>query len=136
MPKPKAVANRMYRELMDFKEFVPIIRSLCNEGLQDRHIDLIFMEMKINKNHYKKLEEMSITDLKGFGVVDYREKLDEISDCASKEFANKNTMAKMKEEWEELSFDCKMLPGKDSYILNGEAVEAIQTALDDHIIKT
>jgi dynein heavy chain len=136
MPKPKAVANRMYRDLMEFKDFVPIIRSLCNEGLQERHIDLIFMEMKINKNHYKKLEDMSITDLKGFGVDGFRDKLDEISDQASKEFANKNSMYKMKEEWEALSFDCKMLPGKESFILNGEAVEAIQTALDDHIIKT
>jgi len=44
-------------------------------------------------------------------------------------------MAKMKEEWEPLEFKCKMLPGKESFILNGEDVEAIQTALDDHIIK-
>lgn len=44
-------------------------------------------------------------------------------------------MHKMKEEWGTLSFDCKMLPGKESFILNGEAVELIQAALDDHIIK-
>lgn len=69
-------------------------------------------------------------------MADYKDKLDEISDQASKEFANKNTMNNMKKEWEALSFDCKMLPGKESYILNGEAVELIQTALDDHIIKT
>lgn len=45
MPKPMHVAKRMQKELMDFKEFVPIIRALCNEGLQQRHIDNIFMEL-------------------------------------------------------------------------------------------
>jgi hypothetical protein len=60
-----------------------------------------------------------------YQVVDFKDDLEEISDTASKEFANKSTMGKMKAEWEELSFDCKMLPGKESYILNGEAVEAI-----------
>lgn len=68
-------------------------------------------------------------------MQNFKETLEEISDRASKEFTNKNIMKKMKEEWQELSFDCKMLPGKESFILNGEAVELIQTALDDHIIK-
>jgi dynein heavy chain len=85
-------------------------------------------------NEYK-LENMSIQDLRKFDVQNYKDALEEISDRASKEFSNKTIMQKMKEEWQGLSFDCKMLPGKESYILNGEAVELIQTALDDHIIK-
>jgi dynein heavy chain len=46
------------------------------------------------------------------------------------------TMAKMKEEWDPLAFTCKAVPDKESYILEGEAIEAIQAVLDDHIIKT
>lgn len=76
-----------------------------------------------------------MNDLKSFDVRNFKDFLEETSDRASKEFTNKNIMLKMKEEWKELSFDCKLLPGKDSFILNGEAVELIQTALDDHIIK-
>lgn len=45
-------------------------------------------------------------------------------------------MKKMKSEWEPLMFETAMPDGKDAYILTGEAVEAIQTVLDDHIIKT
>jgi len=129
-----AMAKKMNKELMEFKDSVPLIRALCNPGLQDRHINLIFMEMNIPKDVYK-LEDMSISDLKKFDVYKFKGELDDISDRASKEFTNKNVMAKMKEEWELLSFDCKMLPGKESFILNGEAVELIQAALDDHIIK-
>ena len=47
----------------------------------------------------------------------------------------------MKEEWAPLEFTCNKCEGKDwkgapQYIISGEAVEAIQTALDDHVIKT
>jgi len=42
----------------------------------------------------------------------------------------------MQEAWEPLKFLCKEVPGKSSKILQGDAVEEIQTILDDHIIKT
>jgi dynein heavy chain len=42
----------------------------------------------------------------------------------------------MQEEWKPLNFGCITVEGKDSYILNGEDIELIQTVLDDHIIKT
>jgi len=45
-------------------------------------------------------------------------------------------MTKMKDEWQPLEFSCVSVPGKDSYILSGEALEILETVLDDHIIKT
>ena len=69
-------------------------------------------------------------------IQNYVEVLEEISDKASKEWSNEKTMKKMTEEWEPLEFTAVECPGKDSYILAGDAVEAIQAALDDHIIKT
>jgi len=62
--------------------------------------------------------------------------LEDVSETASKQFSNENTMKKMKEEWKPLEFTCTIPTGKDNLILSGEAVEAIQTVLDDHIIKT
>jgi dynein heavy chain len=44
-------------------------------------------------------------------------------------------MAKMTDDWRPLEFTAIECPGKDSYILAGEAVELIQAALDDHVIK-
>lgn len=66
----------------------------------------------------------------------FKDALEEISDRATKEWNNEKTMKKMKEEWEPLEFTCKEVAGKDSKILSGDAVELIQTTLDDHIIKT
>lgn len=43
-------------------------------------------------------------------------------------------MKGMKDDWMSVNYTCKKW--KDSYILEGEAVEEIQTFLDDHIVKT
>lgn len=40
----------------------------------------------------------------------------------------------MKAEWAPAEFGCKVY--KDTYILEGEAIDNIQTLLDEHIIKT
>jgi dynein heavy chain len=60
--------------------------------------------------------------------------LEEIADTAAKEYKNETMMKDMRDGWSEVNFMCKKW--KDSYILEGEAVEEIQTLLDDHIIKT
>jgi dynein heavy chain len=73
---------------------------------------------------------------RSLNIENFKNELEEISETASKEFSNDNTMKKMKKEWEPLEFTCKHVPDKESYILDGEAIELIQATLDDHIIKT
>lgn len=73
---------------------------------------------------------------KSLNIENFKHELEEISETASKEFSNMTTMEGMQDGWKNLEFRCKAVPDKDSYILDGEAVEEIQTALDDHIIKT
>ena len=57
-------------------------------------------------------------------VLDYKDKIEEISDFASKQFSNKKILDKMDEEWKPIQFTCK--DWKGTYILDGEAVEIIQ----------
>ena len=74
--------------------------------------------------------------LKNLRITDKKAEIEEISETASKEYGNLKTMAKMQEDWEPLEFACRAVPEKESYILDGESIELIQTILDDHIIKT
>ena len=74
--------------------------------------------------------------LRNFQITKHKNEIEEISETASKEYGNMKTMAKMQEDWEPLEFACRAVPEKESYILDGEAIELIQTILDDHIIKT
>lgn len=58
-------------------------------------------------------------------IVKHRQTIEDISDTASKEFSNSNTMVKMKEDWKELEFTTKAMEGKNSPILSGDAVEIL-----------
>lgn len=69
-----------------------------------------------------------------FEITKFKDKLEDISETASKEYSNERTMIKMKEDWEPMEFTCK--DWKGSSILEGEAIELLQALLDDHIIKT
>lgn len=133
--KPQKVANTMFTNLNDFKKFLPIIRALCNKGLEERHIEQIVALVKAGDDA-KDILNQRLDNFKALQIENYKNELEEISDTASKEYGNKNMMVKMKGDWTDLAFTCKEVPEKESYILEGQAVEDIQAVLDDHIIKT
>lgn len=131
MPKPQNIANSMKKQLTEFRPNIPIIRALCNPGLRDRHKQVINTLIGGDFKPDDKLDNLIV-----FAIHEKKDELEVISERASKEFSNENTMNKMRADWDALEFTCNEAVGKDSYILSGEAVEAIQTCLDDHIIKT
>jgi len=49
---------------------------------------------------------MTLQQLRNYEVEKHKDKLEEISERASKEFSNHKTMVKMKEDWEPLEFTC------------------------------
>jgi dynein heavy chain len=104
---------------------------LCNPGLKTRHWDDI--KKLIDMKDFKDNEKLST--LISLGISQYKDKLEDISETASKEYSNERTLAKMHEDWSPLEFTCKDWKN-GSFILDGEAVEVIQQLLDDHIIKT
>ena len=112
IPKPMSVAANMAKQLIEFNKYIPIIEALCNKGLKQRHEADIKEAIGIDMSSETKLNE-----LKNIGIEDKRDVLDQISDTASREFGNENTMIKMKEEWVPLEFTCKEVAGKDSKIL-------------------
>ena len=111
-----------------FREFIPVIRALCNPGLKPRHMEDIrkLIDKVIEKNE-------KLSTLLKLGIEKHKDKLEEISEAAQKEYSNEKTLNKMNEDWAPVEFTCK--DWKGSYILDGEAVEIIQALLDDHIIK-
>jgi dynein heavy chain len=41
LPKPEKIANDLKSELLKFRDYLPVIRALCNPGLKSRHWDKI-----------------------------------------------------------------------------------------------
>lgn len=119
----------------DQRKQIPLINSFCNNGLQDRHWKDInsILQAEGSLNPDSSIQ-MIHNKAVGFDDPKILQKLDEISDKATKEFSNERAIAKMFADWEPTEFAVK--DWKGTYILDGEAVENIQALLDDHLIKT
>lgn len=83
-----------------FKENLPVIRALCTEGLQRRHYEQIekLLEMGTIQG------DENLSNFITFGVVKHKDKIEEITDTASKEWGNRKILDTMKADWEPLEF--------------------------------
>ena len=128
------------------RPYVPMIQYLCTEGIKDRHWNEIYDILGFDEQYRNEFlqdgvkdykDVMKISDIKGRLLTDANSilpKLEEISTTASQEFKYENMLKNMKNDWGPAEFGCKVY--KDTFILDGEAIDLIQTLLDDHIIKT
>jgi dynein heavy chain len=106
-----------------------------NKGMKDRHWKEIKDTLGIT------IVPDEVTSLSKLIGPDYKldthlEALENISDGATKEFAIETSLVKMQSEWQPLLLETKSWKTTGTYILNGASVEAIQTILDDHIVKS
>ena len=137
LANPLKVAESINKTLFDFRKFLPIITAVCTEGMKERHWDKIHEVLENpdkNKDNINFRNVDTVLNANQHDIKKFVDRLEEVSDTASKEYKNETMMKTMKSEWEDVNYLCKKW--KDSYILEGEAVEEIQTYLDDHIVKT
>lgn len=73
--KPEKIANDVKKDLIKFRDYLPIIRSLCNPGLKQRHWDQM---NKIITREVGKGEKLSTLIL--LKVEQNKDKLEEVSD--------------------------------------------------------
>ena len=137
MPSPGKVADTVNKNLNDWRKFLPVISAVCTEGLKDRHWERIFKTLGPGVDTKEAVNFKAINRIFEPASVEVKkltEDLEEAADTAAKEYKNETMMRGMKDDWKEVNYTCKKW--KDSFILEGEAVEEVQTFLDDHIVKT
>ncbi|KAK7898572.1 hypothetical protein WMY93_019425 [Mugilogobius chulae] len=131
LPGPCRVARFFKTKTEQFKQHLPVLTTICNPGIKDRHWELI---SSIVGTSVKPDDDSSLLQMLDLGLANFSKQLEEIGASASKEYSLEKNMAKMKSEWTELRF--AFIPYKDSGTHIVSAVDDIQVLLDDHIIKT
>ena len=129
-PGPRRIADSVKGKIDKFKQHMPILRTVCNPGIRDRHwesmSDIVGFDIKPQ-------DDTSLYHFLEYGLAKHLEKLEDIGAAAAKEYSLEKAMEKMKFEWKDMCFE--FVPYRDTGISILSSVDEIQVLLDDHIIK-
>lgn len=124
------IARNILRQVEEFKPELPLLSSLLNPGMQDRHwqeiSEAVGFPVRVGE-HIKSLRDIDRLNLRS-----YLESINVISDKASKEHQLEVALNKMKAEWASVEFE--IVPYRKTFVLRG--LDDIWQMLDDHIVKT
>ncbi|XP_035211826.1 dynein heavy chain 7, axonemal-like [Stegodyphus dumicola] len=129
--EPKRIAENVRAVVEKFKGYIPLVQTLCNPGLRNRHWDQI---SEIVGFPLKPDPTTTLAKLIGLNLEEYIPQFEGISEAASKEYNLEKALDKMIDEWSEIMFSVVPFRESGTYILS--SVDEIQLLLDDHIVKT
>ncbi|KAI9203090.1 dynein heavy chain and region D6 of dynein motor-domain-containing protein [Polychytrium aggregatum] len=130
-PAALEIAEITKEQIERFKVNLPLITTLCNPGLRERHWKDI---SAIVGFRFQPDDTTSLTAVLERNFADYLEQLDQISAVATKEYSFEKALQKMYHEWQDVEFVTIEYRDTGTQILS--AVDEIQSLFDDHIVKT
>lgn len=125
------VALEVKRQIEEFKPLIPVLLSLRNPGMRQRHWDKFKEETDINISW---TPATTFKDCLELGVAEYSDRLVGIADEASKEYSVEQTLQKMMNEWENCTMELNPYKDTGTYIM--KIPDEIQQMLDDHLVLT
>ena len=94
------VSLQVKNRVEEFKEHLPLVQTLFNPGMRERHweqiSDIVGFPLKPD-------EDMNLSKLVDMNIESFIPKFEGISEAASKEYSLEKAMEKMKQEWEPVS---------------------------------
>ncbi len=129
-PVARKMAAKLRAKVDEFKEFLPLVTTLFNPGMRDRHWDMI---SEIIGFEFKPTDETNLLRVIELNLNEHTPKFEPISEAASKEFSLEKAMEKMGKEWKDIEFTLVPYRETGTFILS--SVDDIQVLLDDHIVK-
>jgi dynein heavy chain, axonemal len=130
-PNTQRLATGIKTSIDEFKTHMPLINTLGNPGMKDRHWEQV---SEIIGFPIKKSPDMTLEKVIDYGLAEYVSKFESISESATKENNLEKGMAKMINEWSDMNFIVNAYRDTGTYIL--ASIDDIQVLLDDHIVKT
>ena len=118
----------MKSRVEEFREYVPLVCTLFNPGMRDRH--WLQVSDVVGFNLYPD-DDMCLSHLIEMNLQAYVAKFEAISETASKEFSLEKALTKMKDEWEPVRFQVyifKLVLTKKPFVLLIMAVHVLRPA--------
>lgn len=100
VPAPKKIASKVKAKVEEFKEFMPLVSTLFNPGLRERHWEQI---SEVVGYPLRADDDMTLSKLVDMNLDAFIPKFESISEAASKEFSLEKAMEKMRSEWKTVS---------------------------------
>ena len=100
-PQPRKMANRLRVQVGEFKEKMPLVQTLFNPGLRDRHWEQI---SAVIGRPFKPDDDTNLNKVIEMDLMQFIPRLEQISEAASKEFSLERALEKMKKDWQTVSF--------------------------------
>lgn len=91
----------MKSKVEEFKEYMPLVQTLFNPGLRDRHWEAISEAIGFT---LKPDDSFCLSKVVDMNLEAHIPKFESISEAASKEFSLEKAMEKMKKEWDPVRF--------------------------------
>lgn len=130
VPGAKRISEMVRAKVEKFRQFVPVLQTICNPGLQARHWrmmgDIIGLPLEPTP-------ETALADMIDKGMSKFVAQLEEIGGTATKEYTLQRNLRSMKSEWQDVVFE--LMPYRETGVSVLSAVDDIQVMLDDHILK-
>ena len=128
MKEQAAIATDILKEVAAFKPEVPLIITLRNPGMRDRHWERIANEMGVDIMPIEDFTTQAVLDL---NLKDRLEQVQKIGESAAKEYQIEQALDKMEKEWESMIIQIHPYRSTGTGVIKG--VDDINAVLDEQI---
>ncbi|RLN92734.1 hypothetical protein BBJ28_00018197, partial [Nothophytophthora sp. Chile5] len=125
------IATTIKEEIAAFRPHVPLVLSLRNPGMQDRHWAQINQEIQMT---FRPDRGMKLSYVLGLGLEKHIDAISRIGETAGKEYQIEKTLNTMEAQWASINLAIVDYRETETYVL--KSVDEIQALLDEQITTT
>lgn len=133
-PKILAVAEEIKRQLDEFKPLLPLIQSLRQPGMRERHWIALSAKLGFEIRPGEQGTIKTLQDVLTMHLPERTAEITEICDIAGKEYNIERALDKMEDEWKDVEFEVVAYKSTGTYVMRGS--DEVGQMLDDHIVMT
>jgi dynein heavy chain len=126
------IATSIKDQVQDFKPNVPLIVSLRNPGMRDRHWMDLSEKLSFQLNPAE--DHLTLNNILNFELGEHAELIAKVSESAGKEYQIEKALDSMLAQWQDMDLNIQPYRDTGTCVLTG--VEEIQAMLDEHITMT